>query len=73
MVAYTIRSARYANEQQTAAVINTVEDADVLVSLEDTPELWAQMLASGVTIEPLRLMPHDIAPATAGRAPIVIA
>lgn len=73
MPTYTIQSAIYANDQQTAAVIYTVEDAAVLISVSDTPDLWTQMLTSGVTIEPQRLLPEQMVPATAGRAPVVIA
>jgi hypothetical protein len=45
----TILSARYANAERTAAVIQTVENAAVAISARDTPALWAQMLA---TVDP---------------------
>lgn len=44
---YTIQSASYANAQNTAAVIQTVEAGAVLVSAVDTPEAWAAMLQWG--------------------------
>jgi hypothetical protein len=44
---YTIISAQYANEDHTAAVIDTAEAAAVLVSEKDTPDLWAEMLDWG--------------------------
>lgn len=40
---YTIISAAYANEDHTAAVIQTQEAGAVLVSERDTPALWAQL------------------------------
>ena len=43
-MSYTIRSAHYANNENTAAVIITDEAGAVLVSEVDTPELWEQML-----------------------------
>ena len=52
MIAYTILSARYGNQDHTAAVIRTVEDHDVCVSQGDTPDLWASLLASGIPVEP---------------------
>lgn len=41
---YTIRSAAFANAEQTAAVLHTEEAGAVLVSEADTPELWGEML-----------------------------
>lgn len=38
---YTILSAAYANAEHTAAVIQTQEAGAVLVSAQDTPQLWA--------------------------------
>ena len=43
---YTILSAKFANPEHTAAVIETEEAGAVLVSAADTPELWAEMLGS---------------------------
>lgn len=43
---YTILSAAYANAEHTAAVIQTQEAGAVLVSAQDTPQLWASL--SGV-------------------------
>jgi hypothetical protein len=53
-VIYTIRSARFANEENTAAVIDTVETGAKLISSRDTPAIWRQMLDSGVAIERYR-------------------
>ncbi len=47
---YTILSARFANEQSTAAVIATAEAGDVLISQVDTPELWSRL--AGVEVAP---------------------
>jgi len=44
---YTIQSAKYANAENTAAVLLTAESGAVLVSEVDRPELWAAMLAWG--------------------------
>ena len=44
---YTITGAKYANAENTAAVLNTQEAGAVLVSARDTPELWAAMLTWG--------------------------
>lgn len=41
---YTITGAQFANSEHTAAVIQTVEAGAILVSLNDTPDLWAKML-----------------------------
>lgn len=41
---YTINSAQYANADKTAAVINTVEVADVAISTVDTPDEWMSLL-----------------------------
>lgn len=76
MTTCTIRSARYVNAESTAIVIYTVESAAVLISEKDTPDLWAQMLASGVDIERYREpagfnVPKDRHPEDMGK-PIVI-
>jgi hypothetical protein len=42
---YTIINARYANEDNTAIVITTVEAGDVAISEKDTPELWSQVIS----------------------------
>lgn len=47
MTTYTITGAAYANAGRTAAVIQTAEAGGVLVSQQDTPDLWAAMLARG--------------------------
>jgi hypothetical protein len=44
---YTITGAKYANPDNTAAVIQTSEAGPVLVSVADKPDLWAAMLAWG--------------------------
>lgn len=55
-MSYTILSARYANAENTAAVLMTLEAGAVLVSLVDTPDMWAEMLAS---IQPEPATPTD--------------
>jgi len=45
---YTILSARYANAEQTAIVLETKEAGAVMTSQADTPELWAQATAGQV-------------------------
>lgn len=49
-MSYTVLSARYANAENTAAVLETVEVGDVLISLKDTPDAWA--LAHQASISP---------------------
>lgn len=56
---YTILSARYANEDNTAAIIITKEAAAVLASQKDTPDLWETML---VAITPEPYDPPETAP-----------
>lgn len=48
---YTIISAAYANQEHTAAVLQTEEAGAVLISDRDTPDLWQQMLAWALTVE----------------------
>lgn len=47
---YTILTARYANAELTAITLETVEAAGVSISQADTPELWADLLASEIEI-----------------------
>lgn len=42
-MSYTILSARYANEDHTAAVIETKESGSVAISEVDTPQAWAEL------------------------------
>jgi len=49
---YIIISASYANSESTAAVILTHEAGAVAISQIDTPELWADLHSSGMSIEP---------------------
>lgn len=44
---YTIISAAYANDGNSAAILMTEEAAAVLISAVDTPEEWVAMLAWG--------------------------
>lgn len=46
----TIQSATYANAEHTAAIAMTAEVGAVALSAVDTPEVWADLLASNVTI-----------------------
>ena len=63
---YTIKSAQYANAEHTAAVIDTVEAAHVVISKVDTPKEWSEMLAWGMPAdfvpdqEPRRLVPKSL-------------
>lgn len=63
---YTILSAEYRNAEQTAAVIKTVENGDVLIGQRDTPEAWQAMLAWGTPVE-YKLPPVPV-PYEIGRA-----
>ena len=47
---YTILSARYANEDNTAIVIKTVEAGDIAISEKDTPDIWLKVM--GLEIKP---------------------
>ena len=51
-MAYTILLAVYANPNSTSAVLATVEAGAVAISEADTPEEWAALAASGVTVSP---------------------
>jgi hypothetical protein len=44
---YTIQSAKYANAENTSAVMQTTEAGAVLVSEVDTPTQWTALLAWG--------------------------
>jgi len=44
---YTWLSARYANADNSAVIAKTVEAGDVVLSLEDRPEEWADLQAWG--------------------------
>lgn len=46
----TVNSAVYANAENTAAVIFTDEAAAKAISQLDTPDLWQQLIASGLAI-----------------------
>ena len=48
----TITSARYANDESTAVIIDTVERGDIAISVVDTPDLWAQLQSSAIAIAP---------------------
>lgn len=45
-MSYTIRSARFANPEHSAAVADTVEAAHVALSAADTPAAWAALVAA---------------------------
>lgn len=47
MVTYTIQSARFNTDDNSVAILTTAEVGEVLISQQDTPELWAAMLAWG--------------------------
>lgn len=56
---YTLKSARFANPENTAAVIDTKEAGAVIVSAADTPEEWAEVL-KGVVAPYVRPYPEYI-------------
>lgn len=49
---YTLKSARYANEDHSSAIIDTEEDGHVAISAVDTPEHWKHLHESGMEIAP---------------------
>ena len=51
-MSYTFLSAGYANADQTAIVVQTVEAGAVALSLVDTPSAWEHLLESGIDIAP---------------------
>lgn len=51
-MSYTMTAAAYANAEQTAAIVMTHEAAAIIVSRDDTPDCWADLMASGLTIAP---------------------
>lgn len=59
---YTFKSAVYANEQNTAVVADTEENAHVLLSEVDTPDEWKALMESKVKISAFS-EPDDIVPA----------
>lgn len=56
----TVTAAQYANENTVpdAAVLTTLERGAMLISMADHPELWAQMLASRMQVEPCAPMQY---------------
>ena len=52
-MSYTILSAAWSNDPE-AVVVETAESGAVVVSQRDRPDLWAQLMASGVEIAPRR-------------------
>jgi hypothetical protein len=54
---YTVMSAAYANAGHTSAIIQTEEAGAVAISSADTPDLWAQLHASGLAIEDFSIAP----------------
>lgn len=50
MTANVIRSARYANADHSAMVVDSEEAGPIALSAADTPEAWAAILASGIPI-----------------------
>lgn len=60
----TVLGAKYANEDQTAAIVTTVERGAVAVSERDRPELWARLMewvAAGNAIESYQAPPEQSA------------
>lgn len=66
---YTILSAAWSSDPK-AVIIQTAESGAVIVSEQDRPELWKQLMESGIDIapyvpkEPSRLVPDSGHPAT---------
>jgi len=58
-MSYTIVTASFANEDNTAAVIMTAEAGAVLVSETDTPDLWPDVIA----FKPAAFVPPAPSPA----------
>lgn len=56
---YTVLSARFANAEHSAAVMQTEEAGAVLVGEVDTPALWEDMLAQ---VEPAAFAPAVFVP-----------
>ena len=48
---YTIISAKYSNPTNTAAEVLTEESAYVFFSESDTPDLWAELMDSGIAVD----------------------
>lgn len=69
---YTILSAKYANEDRTAAVIETKEFGSVAISEADRPELWKLLRGVKVAgyvapvVPPLPTLADQIAALPAG-------
>jgi len=43
---YTILSSKFANSENTVAILKTAEAGDVVASLKDTPEIWDDVLSA---------------------------
>jgi hypothetical protein len=54
-MAYTIQSARYANPENTSAIVMTTESGAVAISQRDKPDLWTQLQSSGIPVSPYTL------------------
>lgn len=67
-MSYTIRSARFANPEHSAAVADTVEAAHVALSAADTPAAWAALMAAAARGE-LAIAAYAPPPAPAARTP----
>jgi hypothetical protein len=57
---YTILSAKFANEEHTAAVLSTAQAGDVLVSQKDTPALWALLPQNVAAYQAPVSVPHEV-------------
>lgn len=47
----TYLAARWANDEQSAAIVTTDDAGDIALSAADTPTEWAALLASGIVIQ----------------------
>ena len=59
-MSYTMISAAFANAENTAAVVMTQESAAVIISRDDTPERWAELIGSGMIIMPFVPMAEPV-------------
>lgn len=65
-MSYAILSAAYANPEHTAAIVQTPDRGAVALSVVDTPEHWAALMASGVVVSSFTPPPAPV-PATITR------
>lgn len=57
-MSFTITLAQFVNDANTAVILSTVEEGNVLISQKDRPELWDAYIRSGIATLPF--IPEDI-------------